>query len=268
MFVMRLKVWLAIFAGAVVTCFPSASFGQTLNITNGIQTFAALTNTTVTMSARCELFITGTNNPIPGCTINLNSSNAWFFLPNLRPSMVSTSCLSQVRVNGATAVAGSNCRLDQYAMGSVIIPQAPNFAALQVFTGPNFLGAATQLGTYAYYTNAASLGANYRNIGSFKLKRGYSATFAQNANGTGASRVFIAQDGDMEVGIMPTNLDRTVGFVRVFPWRWTGKKGWDDTAGENKTIAPLWFYDWGSGATSSLNAEYAPMKWNGGGSYS
>jgi hypothetical protein len=30
--------------------------------------------------------------------------NAWFFLPNLRPSVVSASYLSQVQVNGAAAV--------------------------------------------------------------------------------------------------------------------------------------------------------------------
>jgi autotransporter-associated beta strand protein len=56
--------------------------------------------------------------------------------------------------------------------------------------------------------------------------------------------------------------------VRVFPWRWTAKKGWDDTAGESGIIKPYWFYDWGSGRSSSLNAEYVPMKWGGGGSFS
>jgi autotransporter-associated beta strand protein len=248
---------------ATVVLFPLVAAAQTLTITNGIQTYSTVSNTTVTMSGRCELRVTGTNNPISGSTINLTSSNAWFILSGIRPSVVSATYLSQIFVNGFAAAAGSNCRLEQYAMGTVIISHAPSFTPLQVFSGPNFIGPSAQLGLYTYYTNTA-LGAMNRNIGSFRLKRGYSATFAQNADGTGVSKVFVAQDGDLEVGVMATNMDHACSFVRVFPWRWTGKKGWDDTAGENTIIKPLWFYDWGNGRTSSLDAEYAPMQWGGG----
>ncbi len=242
--------------------FPLLAAAQTLTITNGIQTYTALTNTTVTMTGRCELRVTGTNNPISGCIINLNSPDAWFLLPNLRPSVVSSSYLSRVRVNGATAVAGSNCRLDEYAMGSVIVPQAPGFAPLQVFSGQNFLGASSSLGLYTYYTNTV-LGVMNRNISSFRLKRGYSATFAQNADGTGASRVYVAQDADLEVGVLAANLDDQCSFVRVFPWRWTGKKGWGGSADSTAALVnPLWSYDWNNGATSTLDIEYVPMKWD------
>jgi autotransporter-associated beta strand protein len=252
----------AIFSVVVAWAALSAS-AQTLAITNGIQKYSALTSTTVTMTGRCELWVTNAAAPLTGCTINLNSADAWFFLPNIRPSIVSASYLSQVKVNGANAVAGSNCRVDQYAMGSVIVPHAPGFTPLQIFSGPNFVGASSQLGLYTFYTGTA-LGALNRNIGSFKLKRGYSATFAQNTDGTGASEVFVAQDGDLEVGMLAASLNRPVSFVRVFPWRWTGKRGWDDTAGDSAIIKPLWFYDWGSGRTSDMNAEYAPMQWGGG----
>ena len=239
---------------------------QTLTITNGIQIYGALTNTTVTLSNRCELRVTATNNPIPGCLINLNSSDAWFFLPNIRPSSAS-AYLGQVRINGATAVAGSNCRLDQFGMGSVVVPQAPGFTPLTVFSAQNFLGPSAAFGLYTYYNTSAALGAMNRSISSFRLKRGYSATFAQNADGTGASKVYVAQDADLEVGVMATNLDHQCSFVRVFPWRWTVKRGWCDTAGVNgdgAVIKPFWFYDWGSGRSSSADAEYAPMQWGGG----
>lgn len=78
-----------------------------LVITNGVQTYATLTSTTVTMSNRCELRVTGTNNPIAGSVINWNSPDAWFLLPNLRPAAVSASYLSQVFVNGAGRLPGS-----------------------------------------------------------------------------------------------------------------------------------------------------------------
>jgi autotransporter-associated beta strand protein len=243
----------------VLASVPFIAAGQTLSISNGIQTYLALTNTTVTMTARCELRITASNSPIPGCLINLNSPDAWFILQNIRPSAVSAGYLGQVRVNGAVAIAGSNCRVDEYGLGTVIIPHAPSFTPLQVFSGPNFIGVSAQLGIYTYYTNSILGGLN-RNIGSFKLKRGYSATFAQYPNGTGISQVFVAQDADLEVGVMATNLDHACSFVRVFPWRWTGKRGW---AGAVQTLVnPLWSYDWDNATTSTLDAEYVPMRHN------
>ncbi len=252
---------------AALIFLPLLATGQTLTITNGVQTYGTLTNTTVTMSNRCELRVTGTNNPIVGSIINLNSSDAWFFLPNIRPSVVSASYLGQVRVNGAVAVAGSNCRLDQYAMGSVIIPQSPGFTPLQIFISPNFTGVTAQFGIYTYYNTAAALGVMNRNIGSFKLKRGYSAAFAQNADGTGISQVFVAQDGDLEVGTLAVELDHACAFVRVIPWRWTSKKGYGGGDGATTLCEPLWWYDWGDSTTSTLDREFLPIKWDEGGNY-
>lgn len=78
---------------------PLVTVAQTLTITNGIQTYGALTNTTVTMTGRCELRLTTTNNPSPGCIINLTSPDAWVLLPNIKPSVVSASYLSQQSCN-------------------------------------------------------------------------------------------------------------------------------------------------------------------------
>jgi autotransporter-associated beta strand protein len=238
-----------------------------LTITNGVQTFNSLTNTTVTMTGRSELRLTTTTNPIPGCVINLNSSDAWLVLPGIKPSVVSASYLSQIFVNGVAASAGGNCRLDQYAMGSVIIPQSPSFTPLTVFTGPNFVGATAQFGLYTYYNTPAALGAMNRNFGSFKLKRGYSAAFAQNSDGTGVSKVFVAQDADLEVGVMDADLDHSCSFVRVIPWRWTTKKGYGGGDGATTIVEPQWYYDWSDGATSTPDREYLPMKWDESGNF-
>ncbi len=85
----------------------AAAPGQTLIITNGVQTLGALTNTTVTMSNRCELRLTASSSPMPSCLVNLNSADAFLVLQNIRPSVVVASYLSQVRVNGATALCSS-----------------------------------------------------------------------------------------------------------------------------------------------------------------
>ena len=230
-----------------------------MNIGNGIHTHNALTNTAVTMTGHCELRLTAASNPMPGCVIHLNSPDAWLLLPNIRPS-AAASLLGLIRVNGAGAVSGGNIRVDEFAMGSVLVPHGPAFRPLRVFSERNFLGSsAANFALYTYYTNAG-LGAFDRAIRSFKLKRGYMATFAQRDDGGGASEVFVAQDGDLEVGVLATNLDRSVRFVRVLPWRWTSKKGW--AGGVQPLVRPHWNYDWDNVATSTVDAEYVPMRHN------
>jgi len=59
------------------------------------------------MSNRCELRITASSSPLPGCLINLNSADAFFVMQNIAPSVVVAGYLSQVRVNGAAAVVDS-----------------------------------------------------------------------------------------------------------------------------------------------------------------
>src|SRR5512138_1073000 len=82
-----------------------------LDIIDSVQTYTSLTGTTVNMSGVSELHITSVTNPISGCTINLNSANSFFFLEQILPSTVSSTYLSQIRVNGAAAVLNTNCRV-------------------------------------------------------------------------------------------------------------------------------------------------------------
>ena len=246
---------------AITFVLTRLSVAQTLMITNGIQTYAALTNTAVTLGGHCELHLSTTGNPMPGCTINLTAPDAWVLMPNIRPSVVQASYLSQFLVNGVAAALNTNIRLVEYAMGTMVIPHGSSITPLQIFTGPNFLGASTNLALYTYYNTSTALGLFNQNIKSFRLKRGYMATFAQNANGTGASQVFVAQDADLDVGFLSANLSQPISFVRVFPWRWIAKKGWGGTQYMPLTD-PLWSYDWSTGSASTVDREYLPMKWS------
>src|SRR5215471_232934 len=119
-------------ASLAAVLLPLVLRAQSLVITNGVQTYSSLTNTTVTMSNRCELRLTDPAAPIAGCLINLNSTDAFFVLANVLPSAVVASYLSQVRIDGAAAVADSNCRVVQYGPGAVIVPHPASFQPLQV----------------------------------------------------------------------------------------------------------------------------------------
>ncbi len=233
-----------------VTILPHISL-----ITNGAQKFSSLANTTVTLSNRCELWVTNSITPLSSCKISLNSVDAWLFLPNVKPSVATSIYLSQVQVNGASAVVGGNCRVVQYGQnGAVVIPQSSSFQPLTVFAGAEFAGAATSYGQWTYYTGSA-----YTNVRSFKLKRGYMAVLAQSANGANDSQCYIAQDGDLEVGVLPESLSQQVQFIYVTPWRWTSKKG---IAG-NPPYSSLnvnWWYDWNIDQSSSSDLEYVAIR--------
>jgi autotransporter-associated beta strand protein len=231
---------------------------QSITLDNEIQILASLSNTTATLTGRAELRLTGGGTPLANSTVHLNSPDAWLRFAAIKPSAVnSPAYLGQIRVNGANAALNTNCRIVAYGDGAVVIPHGAGFAPLEVFTGRHFTGNSMSLGTYTAYDNS-SLGTFNDKIRSFRLKRGYTCTVAQNPAGTGASRNYVAQDGDIEVAVLPGGLDNSISFVRVFPWRWSNKKG---IAGNIESgLNVQWVYNWNLDRNSSLDLEYVPIR--------
>jgi len=259
----RLK---GLLAAAFLLLLPLTADADDLYIHDEIHTYSSLTDTTVYMTGTSELHITSATNPIPGCQINLNSQDSWFFLEQIKPSVVVSTYLSQVRVDGSPAVLNSNVRVDEYVNGAVVIPHAPGYQPLQIYSDFYFGGSSMSLGLYTYYKGTASLGAFNDNVCSFKLKRGYMATFAQDESGTGRSRTYVAQDSDLNVEIIPEELSFSISFIRVFPWRWSNKKGWVDWESANAfavadVLICAWLYDWKAFEESTQNMEYIPMRY-------
>ncbi|RYD23900.1 MAG: hypothetical protein EOP88_02380, partial [Verrucomicrobiaceae bacterium] len=245
-------------AVCLLAALSAGSQAQTLTVADSVQSYGTLTNTAVTVSGRSELHITGTNNPIAGSTINLTSHDSWLWFDKIRPATVNSSYMGQIKVNGANAVHGTNVRIVQYGMGTVVTPYTSGEQPLETFTDPGFSGASKLYNLYTHYDSAAALGVMQANISSFKLKRGFMATFATNADGTGTSKVFIAQDHDVDVGTMTAGLDNSIRFVRVFPWRWVSKKGSCDVSAD--VLNAAWYYNWNNDQNSTLNWEYVPIR--------
>lgn len=235
---------------------------QTIDVHDKIEVRETLSGTRVNMSGRSELHITAAGNPIPNSSFHLDSPDAWLFFQEIRPSAVASEFLSQIQVDGLPAVLDQNVRVVQYEMGAMVIPHGPGFTPLEVFADRHFTGPSKALGLYTYHDDA-SLGMLRENISSFRLKRGYMATVAQREDGTGFSQNYVAQDGDIEVSILPSELDDQISFIRVFPWRWTGKKGY---AGGNRDDAnrlnSMWHYNWNNNQESTLDLEYVPIRHN------
>ena len=224
-----------------------------------------LQDQTIEYNAPVELHITNTGDAMINSTVSLNHRDAWLFFDNIKPSVVINNYLQYIRVNGEAFSNGGNGRVAIYAHGTVLMPHNPSFQPLTVYTEESFGGDSMLCFIHTYYN---SLGTFERTIKSFKLKRGYMATLATNHDGTGYSRVFIADNEDIQMETMPPELDATVMFIRVFKHEWVTKKGWCGTGGggavNTDMVNGTWFYSWSADQASTSNLEYVVIKQNGG----
>jgi hypothetical protein len=221
-------------------------------------TQANIANSILNIGGSSEYHITSAN-PLPGTMIDMQSDNVWLYFEGVKPSKFSQRMLAQVLVNGQRAQIDTTVRLVQYLQGCVLISQPSTYQPLEVFTAASYGGSSMRFNLYNYY-KTADLGAFNDATASFKLKKGYMATFAENDNGTGASKVYIAPDNDITISSLPANLQGKVSMIRVFPWRWVAKKGW--TSGYNlaDTLRCAWNYNWNNNASSTLDEEYVPIR--------
>lgn len=130
---------------------------------------------------------------------------------------------------------------------------------LEVFSEENYGGSSQQ---YEIFTLHKDLGSFDNNIKSFKLQQGYMVTFASNSNGTGYSRVFRADNADLEIPAMPPYLNGTVSFIRIMTLHnFVTKKGWAGWNSEEINASNgTWYYDWSAGGNTSSELEYVPIK--------
>ncbi len=237
-------------------------FGQNTEIVeNQKLTIADIGSTNYTLGNKGELRVSNAAT-IPTGFINFTSDSSWLILDGILPSVAIASHLSYITINGQPAVNNVNVKVTNYLRGCVIMPHAPNYQALTVYKETAFAGDEMKCIPYKYY-KIADLGNFDNTISSFKLKKGYMATFAQNENGTGYSKVYIAENEDIEISTLPIGLNNLVSFVRVFPWRYTEKKGmgWSINS-PIQNLRGSWFYNWGPSTTESTqDIEFVPMKW-------
>ncbi|HSC38115.1 MAG TPA: glycosyl hydrolase, partial [Chitinophagaceae bacterium] len=229
------------------------------SIYNATVTAGSISNKLLLMGGKTTYHITGTVNPLAGSFLQLTSTDVWLYFDNIKPSVFYNKYLDHISVNGQPAVIDSTVRLVQYLQGCVLISQPATYQPLQVFSAENGAGASMSMNLYTYY-QAAQLGSFNDAIASFTLKKGYMASFSENENGTGASKVYIADNQDIQVMQLPAALKGKISFVRVFPWRWVAKKGWTNTVQMADTLGAKWTYNWNNDRSSTLDAEYVPIR--------
>lgn len=205
----------------------------------------------VRLTSAVDYVVTSTTPFTTTGMIDIAHADAVVIFPNLKPSVVMNQWLGHLSIGGVKALR-DRVWVGIWDNGAIVYPHPKeNYTPLTVFTKENFEGEQrSDFLPFDYYNNVSALGEFDNNIRSFRLKRGYMATLATNYDGTGYSRVFIAQDGDVEVPELQRELKGRTSFVRVFPWNRVTKKGcgaFDWNPGNVLNVS--WGYDWGAGAS-------------------
>ncbi len=240
----------------------------TVAISNGIVTAASYTDKEVLLSGTAELHLTATSSILNNSIIRLDGENAWLYIDNIRPAAALSTIVPNLFVNTAAAVNKTNIRVAIYKQGTVIMAQSSSYKPLTVFTDLNCTGDSAKYNLFTKYSGTG-LGTGIDNkIRSFRLKKGYMATLASAGDGTGYSRVFIADNADLTVNTLPFELDQLISFIRVFNWEYTSKKGWCGTGAgcinDAEKVNGTWSYSWSADQNSSAGVEYVPIRQNGG----
>lgn len=217
------------------------------------------------LSSKTDLHLTDIDPLRNGATVDLQSPDAWLYFDNVKPSIAIDKYLSAVTVNGEAIEPGVNARVNIYLQGTVIIPQAEDYVALEAWTGENYTGEKAE---YIVTTPYQALGEFDNAIKSIKLKRGYMATLANETDGCGYSKVFIADEEDLEIPVLQNELNGKVSYIRCFRWQWVSKKGWCSSGSgwfnELGLTNSTWYYSWSADKYTTEDSEYALIKQNKG----
>lgn len=208
----------------------------------------------VTLTGEVDYIVTSSTPFGASGVVNIaDTEHSVLILSNVVPSKAATM-LSHVRIGGRAAVNNSNCIVRIYAGGSIILPYSSDIKPLTVYTGTDCTGETAQYGV----GNRVSLRGNAmnNNIRSFTLKRGYMVCLMTRADGTGYSRVFIADSEDKTVNL-PAILSGTISALRVQQWNDSGKKGYAGNATDaNTALKTTWCYNWDAGVNVWADREY------------
>lgn len=229
---------------------------------NQTRQLIALTNTTLNLTEPIDLHLISESAPLTGCSINLAHEKAWLIFDNVRPSEVGSKYLSQIKINGVNAIKNINCRIVIYLNGALVMPYKATDPVFEGFDGEQYSSESVGLTVGEY----KDLGKDANRFRSFRLKRGYMATLASGKEGSGYSRVYVADHQDIEVPVLPNALYGRISSITVKKWQYVSKKGWCSTNGndaiksQTDKVRATWFYTWSADRSCTDDTEYIPIR--------
>lgn len=214
------------------------------------------------LTAAADYFLLNEAATLEGSKLHIGNEDCWVILPHTRPSATISALTGIATIKGDAPKADKNYRAAIYLDGTAIIPYPAEIQPFTLYSGELYSGEATSYAAGKHNT----LGDKANTMQSFILKRGYMATLAANADGSGYSRVFVADHEDLLVPVVPEALNHRVSSIVVKPWQYVSKKGWGSTAGnstinkETETVRANWYYTWSADRNNTTDLEYVPIK--------
>ena len=144
---------------------------------------------------------------------------------------------------------------------------------LTIYDQPDLQGMGTPVTeTYTVYsinsiysTNSLPIPGGLDNkISSFQLDQGYAAVVAADPTGLHPSKTYVAAEAPITVNTLPAELDNTISFIRIVPWRDVTKKGHGGSGNGKPTVDTGWYYNWQMNLSrgvevNPMRGEYVPM---------
>lgn len=194
-------------------------------------------------------------------SVDIKDPLSWVKLIKVNPVDAEALYLSKITSAGNALSLNEGIRINQYYFkGSLIRLLDAGFAALKLYDGQGLSGTSFEVREFDVYSDE-QLGDFNNMASSFRLERGYLAVLAIYQNGKGKSQCYVASEEALEIDLTQA-LNNSISFIRVMPWNWVTKKG---VSGHKEGLNASWTYNWGNGAESLPNMEYAPMSWGTGG---
>ncbi|MHB0755949.1 glycosyl hydrolase [Polaribacter sp. M15] len=190
--------------------------------------------------------------------VAIKDNSSWIKLTNVNPLEFKEFFIN-VKLSHHEKANSENLRVNQYYyLGSLVRPLHDAYKPCKLFKNQSRSDDSLEISEFKIY-RAKDLKEFNNSVSSLFLDRGYMITLAENEDGTGKSKVYIADESPLFIDLKK-NLNNAVSFIRVMPWNWVTKKG---VAGFKKGIGASWTYNWGNKKESLPNMEYAPMAWSG-----
>lgn len=220
---------------------------------NEVKTVSQVT-TSVTLSTPTDYTITSSTPFTTTGSVNIESaSGGVVILRSLKPSLAQ-DYLPFIRINGQVAELDANCQLRIYGGGTMVLPYSAAASPATLYAGDNQSGDSLNL---AESDAMKYVGVKMNNrVRSFRLKRGYMLTLANYSDGTGYSRVYIADKTDRLVNLEQVQRDK-VSSARVLPWNNVNKRGFGGTnQSANSALNTTWCYGWDAADMKYMDREY------------
>ncbi|MFR9524362.1 MAG: glycosyl hydrolase [Rikenellaceae bacterium] len=200
---------------------------------------------------------------LDGSTISLNGEDSWLFLPNIsREQWASSELSDRILINDEPLQLDVNASLINYYNGVYLKPIASPAYSPATFYSERKKECVELKLDYIYKSDEVPLQDDAP--WSIFLKKGHMMILAENSDGTGESKTYIAICEDV-CEELPSELQGKVSFARVVAWNYVPKRG---MGGGVKKVAALgeldvkWYYNWGYKDRATASMDFAPMFWS------